>query len=240
MDGATARVGRPSTVLKSSGRRRPARAPLAAAATLAGRQQQLTHHYSWHTTGPELRDQCSRPYAAAPGLAAPAEPLDDQVAAATLEVAAAPTDQPLAAPAPPAPPASASRTVLVAACVAALLAAVHRAAFSVLAIPLQQQLGLSMAQMGALHSALLVGYLLAQVLFRGREGESRAALQSQAASSLKGGRRACPLGASVFRCNTKQQCANSQAAAPRLPGYIALHITFKVYAARTGLSATSA
>ena len=50
-----------------------------------------------------------------------------------------------------------------AACVAVFLAAVHRVAFSVLAVPLQQQLGFTTAQMGTLHAALLLGYLLGQV-----------------------------------------------------------------------------
>lgn len=43
------------------------------------------------------------------------------------------------------------------------LAAVHRVAFSVLAVPIQAQLGLSLVQMGMLQSSLLAGYVLGQV-----------------------------------------------------------------------------
>ncbi|KAL4445790.1 hypothetical protein ABPG77_008989 [Micractinium sp. CCAP 211/92] len=43
------------------------------------------------------------------------------------------------------------------------MAAVHRAAFSVLSVPIQLELGLSLPQMGTLQSALLAGYLVGQV-----------------------------------------------------------------------------
>ncbi|GAB4823811.1 hypothetical protein N2152v2_010857 [Parachlorella kessleri] len=55
------------------------------------------------------------------------------------------------------------RTVVGAACAAMLLAALHRVAFSVLAVPIQQQFGLSLPQMGLLQSALLVGYVVGQI-----------------------------------------------------------------------------
>ena len=44
------------------------------------------------------------------------------------------------------------------------MAPVHRVAFSVLAVPIQAQLGLSLPQMGMLQSSLLVGYVLGQIL----------------------------------------------------------------------------
>lgn len=49
------------------------------------------------------------------------------------------------------------------ACLAMALAAVHRVAFSVLALPIQAALGLSMPDMGRAHAALLLGYVLGQV-----------------------------------------------------------------------------
>ena len=70
------------------------------------------------------------------------------------------------------------------ACLAMALAAVHRAAFSVLALPIQAALGLSMPDMGRAHAALLVGYLLGQVGVRGLGGQG---------GSLIGGRRAVGL-----------------------------------------------
>lgn len=48
-------------------------------------------------------------------------------------------------------------------CVTMAAAAVHRTAFSVLAPPIQVELGLSLPQMGHVHSALLTGYVLGQV-----------------------------------------------------------------------------
>ncbi|EIE20601.1 major facilitator superfamily transporter [Coccomyxa subellipsoidea C-169] len=42
------------------------------------------------------------------------------------------------------------------------LASAHRVTFSVLAVPLQQELGLSLPQMGILQSAVLAGYILGQ------------------------------------------------------------------------------
>lgn len=48
-------------------------------------------------------------------------------------------------------------------CVAMAMAAVHRAAFSVVALPIQQELGFTLPQMGMLQSALLLGYLIGQV-----------------------------------------------------------------------------
>ena len=56
-----------------------------------------------------------------------------------------------------------ARPVVAAACAAMLLAALHRVSFSVLAVPIQAQFGLSLPQMGLLQSALLVGYVLGQV-----------------------------------------------------------------------------
>ena len=44
-----------------------------------------------------------------------------------------------------------------------LLAALHRVVFSVLAVPIQQQFGLSLPQMGLLQSSLLIGYVVGQV-----------------------------------------------------------------------------
>lgn len=55
------------------------------------------------------------------------------------------------------------RAVMALACLAMALAAVHRVAFSVLALPIQAALGLSMPDMGRAHAALLLGYLLGQV-----------------------------------------------------------------------------
>ena len=43
------------------------------------------------------------------------------------------------------------------------LASAHRATFSVLALPLRAQYGLSLRQLGVLQSAVLGGYLLGQV-----------------------------------------------------------------------------
>lgn len=48
-------------------------------------------------------------------------------------------------------------------CVTMAAAAVHRTAFAVLAPPIQAELGLSLPQMGHVHSALLVGYVLGQI-----------------------------------------------------------------------------
>ncbi len=53
--------------------------------------------------------------------------------------------------------------MLVIACLTMGLAAVHRVAFSVLAVPIQAELGFSLPQMGLLQSALLLGYVLGQV-----------------------------------------------------------------------------
>jgi hypothetical protein len=53
--------------------------------------------------------------------------------------------------------------VLVVACLAMALAALHRVAFSVLAVPIQAEFGLSLPEMGMLQSALLGGYMLGQV-----------------------------------------------------------------------------
>jgi sugar phosphate permease len=47
------------------------------------------------------------------------------------------------------------------------LASAHRVTFSVLAVPLQQELGLSLPQMGILQSAVLAGYVLGQVTIIG-------------------------------------------------------------------------
>ena len=52
---------------------------------------------------------------------------------------------------------------MVIACLAMALAAVHRVAFSVLALPIQAALGLGMPDMGRAHAALLAGYVLGQV-----------------------------------------------------------------------------
>ena len=43
-------------------------------------------------------------------------------------------------------------------------ASMHRVTFSVLAIPIRSEFGLSLPQMGVLHSAVLAGYILGQVL----------------------------------------------------------------------------
>lgn len=42
-------------------------------------------------------------------------------------------------------------------------ASMHRVTFSVLAIPIRAEFGLSLPQMGVLHSAVLAGYILGQV-----------------------------------------------------------------------------
>lgn len=57
--------------------------------------------------------------------------------------------------------------VLLLACVAMAAAALHRVAFSILAPPIQAELGLSLPQMGCAHSALLIGYVLGQVSTEG-------------------------------------------------------------------------
>ncbi len=46
------------------------------------------------------------------------------------------------------------------------VASAHRVTFSVLAVPLQRELGLSLPQMGVLQSAVLAGYILGQVIDR--------------------------------------------------------------------------
>jgi len=46
---------------------------------------------------------------------------------------------------------------------AVLMAAITRTSFSVLAIPIQQQFGLDMAEMGFIQSSLLFGYICGQV-----------------------------------------------------------------------------
>ena len=46
---------------------------------------------------------------------------------------------------------------------AMFLAAAQRCSFSVLALPIQAQLGLSLAQMGVLQSSMLLGYVIGQV-----------------------------------------------------------------------------
>lgn len=56
-------------------------------------------------------------------------------------------------------------------CMAMAMAAVHRAAFSVLSVPIQLELGLSLPQMGTLQSALLAGYLVGQVHGRAVAGQ---------------------------------------------------------------------
>ena len=43
------------------------------------------------------------------------------------------------------------------------LASAHRVTFSVLALPLQAEYGLSLRQLGVLQSAVLAGYMLGQV-----------------------------------------------------------------------------
>jgi len=53
--------------------------------------------------------------------------------------------------------------VYISACVATFLAAVSRVSFSVLAVPIQQQYGLKLSDMGLLQSALLMGYVLGQI-----------------------------------------------------------------------------
>lgn len=45
-------------------------------------------------------------------------------------------------------------------------ASMHRVTFSVLAIPIRAEFGLSLPQMGVLHSAVLAGYILGQVVRR--------------------------------------------------------------------------
>ena len=42
-------------------------------------------------------------------------------------------------------------------------ASMHRVTFSVLAVPIRSEFGLSLPQMGVLHSAVLAGYILGQV-----------------------------------------------------------------------------
>lgn len=65
---------------------------------------------------------------------------------------------------PAAPASSGMLAALLIGCVAMVLAAVHRAAFAVLAVPIQQDLALSPPQMGKLQCALLLGYLCGQVM----------------------------------------------------------------------------
>ena len=43
-------------------------------------------------------------------------------------------------------------------------ASMHRVTFSVLAVPIRAEFGLSLPQMGVLHGAVLAGYILGQVL----------------------------------------------------------------------------
>ena len=43
-------------------------------------------------------------------------------------------------------------------------ASMHRVTFSVLAVPICAEFGLSLPQMGVLHSAVLAGYILGQVV----------------------------------------------------------------------------
>jgi hypothetical protein len=63
----------------------------------------------------------------------------------------------------PASTSSPVRLVFAVACASTFLAAVGRVSFSVLAVPIQQQFGLTLADMGLLQSAMLVGYVIAQV-----------------------------------------------------------------------------
>lgn len=53
--------------------------------------------------------------------------------------------------------------VYVSACVATFSAAISRVSFSVLAVPIQEQYGLTLGDMGVLQSSLLMGYVLGQV-----------------------------------------------------------------------------
>lgn len=76
-----------------------------------------------------------------------------------------------------------ARTVLLLACVSMAAAAIHRTAFSVLAPPIQAELGLSLPQMGHVHSALLVGYVLGQVRWVGSIG-AKGSMHCQACQRL--------------------------------------------------------
>jgi hypothetical protein len=55
--------------------------------------------------------------------------------------------------------------IFLVACSAAIMAAVSRTSFSMLAIPIQKQFSLSLADMGLIQSSLLFGYILGQVRF---------------------------------------------------------------------------
>jgi MFS family permease len=83
------------------------------------------------------------------------------------------------------PPSAQTRTALVLACLVMSLAAVHRVTFSVLAVPIQAQLGLSLVQMGVLQSSLLAGYVVGQVGRCGPAGRGRAVPHGGASDSSR-------------------------------------------------------
>ena len=56
-----------------------------------------------------------------------------------------------------------STTVFLIGCMSTALAAISRTSFSVLAIPIQSQLGLSLSEMGLVQSSLLLGYVVGQL-----------------------------------------------------------------------------
>lgn len=56
-----------------------------------------------------------------------------------------------------------TETVFFAACLATFMAAIGRASFSVLSVPIQQSYGLTLSQVGMAQSAMLLGYLIFQV-----------------------------------------------------------------------------
>lgn len=66
------------------------------------------------------------------------------------------------------------------------LASAHRATFSVLALPLRAEYGLTMHQLGVLQSAVLAGYMLGQVRLSVRPGRQEYNLDWHCSISSKG------------------------------------------------------
>lgn len=94
------------------------------------------------------RSQCNRGFSRITAVAAPSNMEPPAIATPTWHLDAA----------------TMSKIFLVA-CSAAIMAAVSRTSFSMLAIPIQKQFSLSLADMGLIQSSLLFGYILGQVRF---------------------------------------------------------------------------